>query len=80
MASLEGKKVKNPPDSLLDYELCKHFGWTPQELYEQDNRVIEEFVTIMNAVHEFENGETKKARRGKLRQKMGGVDARGGGE
>jgi len=70
--------VKDAPESLLDYELCKHFGWTPQELYEQDARVIEEFVVIFNAVNEYERGETKKARRGKLREKMGGVNARGG--
>ncbi|TWJ39645.1 hypothetical protein CHCC5027_3558 [Bacillus paralicheniformis] len=69
--SSEGKKVKNPPDALLEYELCKTFGWLPSELYEQDNETIEKFIIIMNALNDTEKKGSRKDRRNDLKQKAG---------
>lgn len=76
MDSLGGNPVKDPPDCLLEYELCKTFGWTPKELYEQDEDIIDRFVTIYNAVNEFESKGSGATRRKELKSKLGGVNAR----
>lgn len=71
MKGLDGKEIKSPHPALLEYELCKHFGWTVQELYDTPNYTIEAFVEIMNSMAEHEEKENKKARREKVKQKFG---------
>jgi hypothetical protein len=68
---MSGKKVDHIPDALTRYELCETFGWTPEELDEQDNKTIEEFIVIMNAKAEHENKKNKKEKRKETANKFG---------
>lgn len=63
--------MKNPPDALLEYELCKTFGWLPSDLYEQDNETIEKFVVIMNEINSAEKKGSRKDKRNALKKKTG---------
>jgi len=68
---LDGKAVESPHPALLEYELCKHFGWTVQELYDTPNHTIESFVEIINSIAEHDKKESKKQRREQVKQKFG---------
>jgi hypothetical protein len=70
---LEGKKVENPPESLLIYEICKTFGCLPSQLDEEDSKTVSELITIMNAINEHEKKGDSKQKRKSLAQKHGGV-------
>lgn len=74
---MSGKKVDEIPQALVSFELCEKFGWTPDQLDAQDNKVIEEFLVILNAQAEHEKKKNNKQQRKDLAQKFGGVDARG---
>lgn len=74
---MANKKVDEIPQSLVSFELCEKFGWTPQELDAQDNKIIEEFIIILNAQAEYEKKKDNKQQRKDLAQKFGGVNARG---
>ncbi|AGE61015.1 hypothetical protein Riggi_25 [Bacillus phage Riggi] len=68
---MDGKAIENPHPALLEYELCKHFGWTVKELYEQPNHTIQAFVEIINSIAEHEKRESKKQRREQVKNKFG---------
>lgn len=36
-----------PPTDLIDYLLCKTFGWTLDELDRQDSKKLKRFILIM---------------------------------
>jgi hypothetical protein len=60
---INGKRVQEVPDVYVDYILCKHFSWTPNQLDEQDDEVITAFVEIINLINEREDKELKKLKR-----------------
>lgn len=64
--------MENPPLILEVYELCKEFGWLPSELEKEDNKTIEELIVVMNAIHEYNQKQERKARRKELARKFGG--------
>lgn len=68
---LDGKKVKDPPEALTVYELCKTFKCLPSQLEKEDNKTIEEFLVIMNAIAEHDSKESKKNNREDLKKKLG---------
>lgn len=68
---MDGRKVKNPPEALLEYELCKTFHCLPSELYNEDSQKIEEFIVIMNAINEHEKKGSRKGKRDELKRKFG---------
>lgn len=72
-----GKKIENPPDALLLYELCSKFKVLPSQLYAEDNKTIEEFIVILNAINEYENKQTRKENRKELAKKHGVSQPRG---
>jgi hypothetical protein len=76
LKGMEGKKVENPPDSLTIYELCKTFSCLPSQLDQEDNRIIEEMLIIMNAVSEYERKEDRKTKREQAKNKLGGGQQR----
>ena len=76
LRSLDGKKVEDPPEALLTYELCKEFGWLPSQLEKEDNKTIEELIVVMNAIGEHSKKESKAAKRNEAKQKLGGASQR----
>ena len=40
--------MADPPIALIDYALCKEFGWTITELNEQPYEELQKFIHIMN--------------------------------
>jgi chlorite dismutase len=74
---LEGKKVENPPEALLIYELCKTFSCLPSQLDEEDSKTIDELIVVMNAVEEHEKKESKAQKRKSLAQQKKGGAKRG---
>lgn len=70
LKGLSGKKSEGfNPQALTTYELCKAFHCLPSQIEKEDNKVIEEMLIIMNAVNEYEQGETKKVKREQLKEK-----------
>lgn len=49
-----------PPIELVEYNLCKEFGWTLYELYQMPTRKVEKFLHIMNTYNTKENDEISK--------------------
>jgi len=47
----------------VEYELCKTFGWTINELYEQPLEVIMDFIQIINIERKKEKEALNKAKR-----------------
>jgi len=70
---LDGKDVKNPPQALTIFELCKTFSCLPSQLDEEDSKTMNELIVVMNAVNEFERKQESKANRKTLAQQHGGV-------
>lgn len=68
---MEGKKVDSQPDCILEFELCKAFSCLPSQLAQEDNKKIEEFITIMNAISEHEKKGSRKQNRDQLKEKYG---------
>lgn len=68
---LEGRKVENPPQALLMYELCKTFGKLPDEIDRQDYKDIQELLIVHNTISEHEAKADKKARRAQAVKKHG---------
>ncbi|AYP68725.1 hypothetical protein BpsS36_00019 [Bacillus phage vB_BpsS-36] len=56
----------------MEYELCKAFHCLPSQLYKEDNRIIEEFMIIMETVNEHEKKGDRKNKRDQLKKKHGG--------
>lgn len=54
---MQGAKIKLP-QVYLEYQLCKEFKWTLQELYAQPGSIIDEFVDIMGIEMQFEKRDT----------------------
>jgi len=52
-----------PHGSLLEFRLCKEFGWTPNELRRQPSKTIESFVVILNEMDRQSEEEMRKAER-----------------
>lgn len=57
---LDGKKVDNPDDSLLMYELCKTFHKLPSEIYSEDYEEMAKLVIVHNAVNAKQAKDDKK--------------------
>lgn len=53
-----------PNDHITTFALCREFGWTPKQLFEQDSREISRMILIMNELNALngkenaESGET----------------------
>ena len=60
---INGKSVRDIPDIYIDYILCKHFGWTPNQLDEQDTNKIDYFIKIINIINDVEQKELKKIKK-----------------
>jgi hypothetical protein len=73
---MSGKTLDEYPEVLLRYELCKEFGWLPSQLDQEDNKTIEEFIVIMNAMSEHQSKESRKSRREALKNKHSGGQRR----
>lgn len=65
---LDGKKIDNPDDSLLMYELCKAFHKLPSEIDAEDYEEMTKLVIIHNAIN------TKQVEDSKKRDKKAGRD------
>lgn len=50
---------KRAPQIYIDYVLCREFHITPEELYKQDSKTIEQFLYIMNLEGEKLKSNTK---------------------
>lgn len=57
---LDGKKVDNPDDSLLMYELCKVFHKLPSEINAEDYEEMTKLVIVHNAVNAKQAKDDKK--------------------
>lgn len=80
LKGLEGKKLAKgevSPSSLTIYELCKTFKCLPSQIAQEDNKVIEEMLIIMNTVNEHDSKESKKQKREEAKKKFGGGNSRG---
>lgn len=49
-------EVEAPPE-YVDYLLCKHFGWTITELYDQPSHKVAQFLTIINIEAQHNKGD-----------------------
>lgn len=58
---LDGKKVDNPDESLLMYELCKTFHKLPSEINTEDCEVMTKLIIVHNAVNTKQAKDDKKA-------------------
>lgn len=54
-----GTKVANPPDELVEFMLCKEFGWTINELYEQPESKVQRFIQIITTRNEIRQAKAK---------------------
>jgi hypothetical protein len=52
-----------PHPALMEFRLCKEFGWTPKALARQPAKTIEAFVVIMNEMDRQTEEEMEKAKR-----------------
>lgn len=76
LKGLEGKKLsrgEQSPHSLTTYELCKAFKCLPSQLAQEDNKVIEEMLVIMNTINEHDSKGSKKQRREEAKKQYGGA-------
>ena len=49
-----------PPQAYVDYVLCKEFGWTPDQLDQQDDYEIQKMLTVMSVIGEQKKKEHDK--------------------
>jgi len=52
-----------PHPALMEFRLCKEFGWTPTALARQPSKTVEEFVVILNEMDRQTEEEMEKAKR-----------------
>lgn len=52
---------KDIPVEMVEYRLCKEFGWTPAELDEQSQAKINKFITIMSIENQLIKAEQQSA-------------------
>lgn len=52
-----------PHPALMEFRLCKEFGWTPKALARQPAKTVEEFVVILNEMDRQTEEEMRKAKR-----------------
>lgn len=64
----KGQTVKNAPSIISDYMICKKFTVLPTAptLYQEKNKIVQQFKVIDDTIAELENKENKK------NQKKGG--------
>ena len=48
------------PDDYIYYLFGKEFGWTPEQIDNIDNRIIETLMIFINTKNEVDNKEYKK--------------------
>lgn len=48
------------PDVYIDFILCKTFGWTPDQLDDQDTSILNSFLQIISYENEAKEFEMKK--------------------
>jgi hypothetical protein len=53
----------NPHPALMEFRLCKEFGWTPKELARQPAKTVETFVVVLNEMDRQTEEEMKKTKR-----------------
>jgi len=55
-------KRGKPHPALMEFRLCKEFGWTPMSLARQPAKTVESFVVIMNEMDRQTEEEMRKAK------------------
>jgi hypothetical protein len=55
------RRGKSHP-ALMEFRLCKEFGWTPKELARQPSKTIETFIVVLNEMDHQTEEEMKKAK------------------
>lgn len=56
-------KRGKPHPSLIEFRLCKEFGWTPTELCRQSAKDVDVFTVILNELDCQTEEEVEKAKR-----------------
>ena len=46
---------KSMPKRIVQYLLCREFGWTPQQLEEMEAEIVEDFLAIMSFERQKQN-------------------------
>lgn len=49
--------------NLSDFHLCKEMGWTYNELMDQPDKVVKEFIVIMKTIGDIQQAEEKRNNR-----------------
>lgn len=52
-----------PSIPVIMESLSERYGWTPKEIMEQDNDIIDDYFDIANLRSKLEKAESKKAKR-----------------
>lgn len=62
----KGQRVKNAPSIISDYQICQEFNCLPTAptLYQEKNKIVEQFQIIKSTIAEMEEKENKKQKRG----------------
>lgn len=60
MAFAQGQRLENPPPTVVLYILCEKFGWKPDEVWEQDHRVVQDFLALMQAESHVQDAKMKE--------------------
>jgi hypothetical protein len=53
----------SPHQSVTEFRLCKEFGWTIQQLYQQPSKKVSEFLVILSEMDQQTQEEIDKAKR-----------------
>lgn len=61
----KGQEVKNAPSIISEYMMCKKFHILPTAptLYQEKNKIVQQFSVISDTIAELENKENKKNQR-----------------
>jgi hypothetical protein len=53
----------SPHPALTEFRLCKEFGWTIQQLYQQPSKKVSEFLVILSEIDQQTQEEIDRAKR-----------------
>jgi hypothetical protein len=56
-------KRSKPHPILMEFRLCKEFGWTPTMLARQPAKTVEQFIVVLNEMDRQTEEEMKKSGR-----------------
>jgi len=54
----------SPHQSVTEFRLCKEFGWTIQQLYQQPSKKVSEFLVILGEIDQQTQEEIDRAKKG----------------